>query len=267
MATSAPQALIDAAEGYENLLVPALFKPWPSILLNAADVSAGDAVLDVACGTGILAREAMELVGATGSVAGVDPNLGMLTVAEGLKPAVDWREGVAESLPFGDNAVDVVLSQFGFMFFTDKPAAAREMVRVTKPAGRVVVAVWDALEKNPAYAAEVELLERLAGSAAADCVLAPFALGDAQRFAAPFQEVATEVHVTTCSSRGRFPTLTAMLEADLRGWLPILGVELEEPLIERILTEAKVALGDYVQADGSVEFETSAHILRAVCPD
>jgi SAM-dependent methyltransferase len=267
MTTPAPQALIDAAEGYESLLVPALFEPWPTILLSAANVSEGDSVLDVACGTGVLAREAITRVGITGSVAGTDPNLGMLAVAERIEPAVDWREGVAESIPFSDDAVDVVASQFGFMFFTDKLAAAREMLRVAKPAGRVVVAVWDALEKNPAYAAEVELLERLAGSEAADCVRAPFALGDAQRFAEPFQDIATEVSITTHSSRGRFPTLEAMLEADLRGWLPILGVELEEPLIERILTEAKVALGDYVQADGSVEFETSAHILGAICPD
>jgi len=260
------QALIDAAEGYEQLLVPALFARWPAIVLDAADVAAGEAVLDVACGTGVLARAAVGRVGETGSVSGVDPGAGMLTVAEQLEPSVDWHLGVAESLPFDDHTFDVVASQFGFMFFADKPTAAREMMRVTKPGGRIAVAVWDGLEQNPAYAAEVALLERLAGPAAADCVRAPFALGDAHRFANAFAAPAVDVGVTTHRAVGRFPSVTAMLEADLRGWLPILGIDLDEPLIERILVEADAALADYVQPDGSVAFDTSAHVLRAVRP-
>jgi len=259
-------ALIDAAEGYERLLVPALFACWPGIVLDAANVTAGEAVLDVACGTGVLARAAVARVGETGSVSGVDPGAGMLTVAEQLQPSVDWHLGVAESLPFDDDTFDVVASQFGFMFFADKPTAAREMLRVTKPGGRIAVAVWDGLEQNPAYAAEVALLERLAGPAAADCVRAPFALGDPDRLAAPFAECADDVTVTTHSGPGHFPNLTAMLEADVRGWLPILGIDLDESLIERILVEADAALADYVQPDGSVAFHTSAHVLRAVRP-
>jgi len=259
-----PQALIDAAEGYEQLLVPALFAPWPAIVLDAANVSAGETVLDVACGTGILARAAVGRVGETGSVSGVDPGAGMLAVAERLEPSVDWRPGVAESLPFDDDTFDVVASQFGFMFFPDKAAAAAEMLRVTRPGGRIAVAVWDGLEQNPAYAAEVELLERLAGRAAADCVRAPFALGDAQRFADAFAAAAADVSVATHTAPGRFTSVTAMLEADLRGWLPILGIELDEPLIERILVAADAALADYVRPDGSVAFDTSAHVLCAV---
>jgi len=261
------QALIDAAEGYEQLLVPALFAQWPAIVLDVANVAAGEAVLDVACGTGVLARAAVERVGATGSVSGVDPGAGMLAVAERLAPSVDWRLGVAESLPFDDDTFDVVASQFGFMFFPDKPAAAREMLRVTKPGGRVAVAVWDQLERNPAYATEVELLERLAGQAAADCVRAPFALGDTERFADMFAAAGANVSVTTHTAAGRFPSVTAMLEADLRGWLPILGIELDEPLIEQILGAADAALADFVQPDGSVAFSTSAHVLHAERPN
>lgn len=72
----------------------------------------------------------------------------MLAVARQLEPAVDWREGFAESLPFPDESFDAVVSQFGLMFFTDRRQALREMLRVLVPGGRLAVAVWDSLE-NP----------------------------------------------------------------------------------------------------------------------
>src|SRR5262245_53585666 len=112
-----PQHLVDAADAYERLFVPALFREWAPRTLAASRARPGDDVLDVACGTGIVAREALAIVGENGSVAGLDPNAGMLAVAARLAPRVDWREGVAESLPFPNGAFDAVVTQFGFMFF------------------------------------------------------------------------------------------------------------------------------------------------------
>ncbi|MEM7585581.1 MAG: methyltransferase domain-containing protein, partial [Acidobacteriota bacterium] len=98
----APNAAVDAARAYESLFVPALFAQWTEPTASAAQLQHGQAVLDVACGTGVLTAEAAERVGASGSVAGVDPNPGMLTVAGERLPAVDWRQGTAEDLPFPD---------------------------------------------------------------------------------------------------------------------------------------------------------------------
>ena len=162
------QAQIAAANAYETLFVPSLFRPWAAKVVDAAQIQAGHRVLDVACGTGILAREVSLRTGATGTVTGLDPNPGMLAVAERLAPTIEWRQGVAESLPFPDQSFDVVVSQFGLMFFTDRRQAIREMLRVLAPGGRLVIAVWDSLDNIPAYASEVELLDRVAGRQAAD---------------------------------------------------------------------------------------------------
>jgi 2-polyprenyl-3-methyl-5-hydroxy-6-metoxy-1,4-benzoquinol methylase len=81
---------IAAAAAYEDLFVPALFQEWAPRLLDAATVQPGHRVLDVACGTGILAREAAARVGSTGFVAGLDLSPGMLAVAEQLAPAPTW---------------------------------------------------------------------------------------------------------------------------------------------------------------------------------
>src|SRR5919108_885014 len=110
------QSQIEAATAYEEFFLPALFSQWPPLLLNAAQVRTGQKVLDVACGTGILARAALAQVSPGGSVAGLDLNPGMLAVATKLEPQIAWRQGMAESLPYPDESFDVVISQFGLMF-------------------------------------------------------------------------------------------------------------------------------------------------------
>src|SRR5262245_37506230 len=93
------------AEMYERLLVPALFRPFAEVLIDRAEVADGDHVLDVACGTGIVARLARERVGDSGRVVGVDLSPPMLAVARGVEPEVDWREGNATALPLGPGEV------------------------------------------------------------------------------------------------------------------------------------------------------------------
>lgn len=256
------QQQIDAARAYETLMVPALFGPWSPKVADAAQLTPGQRVLDLACGTGILAREAATRTGPDGSVTGLDPAPGMLAVARQLAPGLTWEQGVAEALPFTDRTFDAVVSQFGLMFFSDRREALGEALRVLAPRGRLTVAVWDALDHNPAYALEVALLERIAGEDAAAALRAPFVLGDRDALAALFAEAgAADVAVATRQDRARFPSIRAMVEADLRGWLPLMGVVLEEALIGAILAEAERALAAYVTADGTVAFATSAHIV------
>lgn len=261
------QAQIDAAQAYEALMVPALFGKWAPYVADAVALHPGSRVLDVACGTGILAREIASRTSSTGAVTGLDPGAGMLAVAEQLAPGVEWRQGVAESLPFEDDSFDAVVSQFGLMFFDDRRAALREAVRVLAPEGHLAMAVWDSLDHIPAYADEVALLERLAGTTAADAVRAPFVLGDRRDLTALFADAGVDtVAVTTHKGKARFPSIRVMVEADLRGWLPVMGVVLAEDEIAAILAEAEHVLRPYMAADGSAAFETSAHLITGTKP-
>jgi SAM-dependent methyltransferase len=261
------QAKIEAATAYETLHVPALFEQWASRILDAVSVEVGNRVLDVACGTGVVAREALARVGPEGAVAGVDPDAGMLAVAERLAPHVEWCEGVAASLPHASESFDVVVCQFGMMFFPDRLAALREFGRVLVPRGRVGVAVWDSLERSPAYPIEVALIEEIAGRSAADALRAPFVLGDLAALSSLVESAGLkDVTAATEIGRARFPSLRSMVEADLRGWLPVMGVVLDEVVIQRILGEAESALASYVTADGRAEFDLPAHIVTGTKP-
>ena len=262
MSANASAEDVAGARAYEALHVPALFRQWAAPVLDAAAVGSGQQLLDVACGTGVVAREALRRVGDNGRVAGVDANAGMLAVAAELAPGVDFRHGVADALPFHDDTFDAVVCQFGLMFFPDRAAAIREMLRVLKPDGRFAVAVWESLDRSEAYPEEVALLERLAGTAAADALRAPFVLGDVPDLESLFAAAgATSSEVRTLDGTARFPSVRSMVEADLRGWLPVMGVQLEEELIGRILSEAESALGAYVTDDGEAVFRAPAHIV------
>ncbi len=259
------RAAIEAGKAYESLMVPALFGEWAPRVADAARIRPGQRVLDVACGTGVLAREALSITGPTGRVAGVDPSPGMLGVARQLSPTVDWRQGVAEALPFADESFDVVVSQFGLMFFEDRSESLRQALRVLRPKGRLAYAVWDSLGNMPAYAAEVALLERLAGGPAADAVRAPFLLGDRHELASLFARAgAISVDVTTRQGTARFPSVRVMVEADIRGWLPVMGVALAEDQVSAILEAAEHALERYVTRSGAVVFDSSAHLVTGM---
>jgi ubiquinone/menaquinone biosynthesis C-methylase UbiE len=135
---------------YESALVGPLFQPWVEPLLEDVALQPGDRVLDVACGTGIVARMAKDRLGSAGTVVGVDVNAGMLAVARRVAPSVDWREGDAGALPLREGeAFDVVLCQQGFQFFPDRAAAARQVHRALAKGGRLGASTWRPDEEFP----------------------------------------------------------------------------------------------------------------------
>ncbi len=134
----------NAAENYERFFVPAIGARFARDLVDRAAPRPGEGVLDVACGTGIVARLAAAEVGPTGSVAGLDVNPGMLGVAASVVPeglGITWHEASAEAMPVPDDTFDVVLCQMGLQFVDDQPAALREMRRVLAPGGRLLLNV------------------------------------------------------------------------------------------------------------------------------
>src|SRR5262249_45719532 len=140
------------AEIYDEMFVPALFGQWGPVIADLAAIKSGDKVLDVACGTGVLACAAADRVGPAGKVTGLDANPDMLGGARRKRGIIDWQDGRAEALPFADATFDAVASQFGIMFFNDRPGALREMMRVLRPGGRLAVAACGAVDDAPGYA-------------------------------------------------------------------------------------------------------------------
>jgi len=132
-----------AAENYERYFVPAIATPVSGELLGTADLRAGERVLDVACGTGLIARLAAEQVGPSGSVTGLDLAAEMIDVARTITAPtarpIEWHVGDATALLLPDNSYDVVLCQMGLMFIEVRELALAEMRRVLAPGGRLVV--------------------------------------------------------------------------------------------------------------------------------
>src|SRR5215510_7095456 len=141
MAQETFQLSAEVAEVYEAAFVPAFFAQWAPRLLDAAGVDHGQRVLDVACGTGIVARQASSRVGPSGSVVGLDLSEAMLTVAGRVAPDLDWVQGSADAMPLPSGSFDTVVSQMALMFFPDPAAALREMGRVVSPQGTIGVLI------------------------------------------------------------------------------------------------------------------------------
>lgn len=248
-----------AAEVYQEIFVPALFGEWAPRLCDALSVGADRRVLDVACGTGCLAREAARR-GA--SVTGLDCNAGMLAVARQLDDAVDWREGTAEALPFEDTSFDAAACQFGLMFFDDRVKALRQMWRVTKPGGRMAVAVWDSLDRTPGYAAMVGLLQRLFGEKIAAGLRAPFVLGEPADLRDLFETAGIPApRIETIVGSARFPSIEDWVCTDVKGWT--LADAIDEAQYAELQAAAQEDLQRFRQPDGTVAFDSPAHFAIA----
>jgi ubiquinone/menaquinone biosynthesis C-methylase UbiE len=260
--TETGQVNKSAAEVYEEYFIPALFQEWAGKVANEAEIQQGQKVLDVACGTGVLAREVLKRVGSEGSVFGLDINEGMLAVAREKNPSIEWRKGAAESIPFEDESFDTVISQFGLMFFVDKTSAIKEMFRVLKSGGRIAIAVWGSLENAVGYKKVVEILQRLFGDEAADSLRSPYSLGDVQVLKSLFEDAGIEnAEIKTLEGKARFPSIESWMFTDVKGWT--LADILDDSQYQLLLNEAEKELRPFLTDEGTVSFDHPAHIIVA----
>jgi SAM-dependent methyltransferase len=256
------------AEIYECSLVPAVFAPWAALLIEQAKLQPGERVLDVACGTGVVARRAAQHIGPTGKVIGLELHADMLAVARSLPElpgaSIGWQEGNALALPFSDETFDVVLCQQGLQFFSDRPAALREMHRVLVPGGRVVLSIWGPLERNPGHAALVRALERHLDTAAASAMRSCFALGEVREVRSLLAGgLFRQVHLHTAVLTVRFASPEQFV------WLEMIPSHLENPVAKMdvhalsvLVSEVNAALQPYVTSD-ALAFPMQAHLVIA----
>ena len=258
----------DSAEFYERY-VRLIMEPWVRGLIEVAVLRPAEHVLDVACGTGFVARLAADCVGADGRVVGVDLNPSMIEAAWKASAArtgntVEWRTGDATALSFENAAFDVVVCQQGVQFFPDRARGLREMRRVLRPGGRLALTVWTAITDNPYSAALADALERHVSASAGSRARAPFALPDAGELhglvaSAGFRNV----RVRPTIEMTRLPLPAEFVPGHLAA-LPIaheiarLAVHRRSALIEDIAE----ALRAYVNHDG-LTVPAAAHVVTA----
>jgi ubiquinone/menaquinone biosynthesis C-methylase UbiE len=251
-----------APEMYQRYLVPAMTALWAIDLVDQAAPRPGERVLDVACGTGVVARVAAERVGSTGRVAALDINPGMLAVARSLPVApgagIEWHEGSVLALPFPDAAFDAVLCQLGLQFFPDRTAALREMRRVLAPEGRLAVSVFGPIEHTPATHALSNALDRHVGPGASVAKRTEHELADTEALrtlvtSAGFRGVA----IHTASKLARFPSPTDYVRIQLAA-TPLASLVAQqdasrrEGLVGALIEDVSAALAPYVGSDGLI---------------
>jgi SAM-dependent methyltransferase len=250
------------AETYEATFVPAIFAEWASETLDAAAVGPGTQLLDVGCGTGIVARTAADVVGPSGTVTGVDLNEAMLTVAARIRPAIDWRQGDAAALPFDAEVFDAVTCQMAMMFFPDRRRALAEMGRVVRRHGTVAVVVPAMLDDQPAYRTFVDVAARRAGAEARSLLGTYWSCGDldvlrADVTAAGLEIVSSRTHTGTA----RFASADAFVATEVEG-SPLVE-RLDETTYAAIRAEVRTTMDHYRTADGRFEVPLVGHVVAA----
>lgn len=228
---------------------------WAPGLVALAALQRGERVLDVACGTGLVARLAAPEVGSTGQVTGLDNKAGMLAVARSSPPpsgaSITWVQGNAGAMDFPDASFEVILCQQGLQFFPDKPTALREMHRVLVPGGRVLLSVWKST--GPPYNLAVgEALERHVGLETATKFRASRVVPDAEALYRLLVEAGFRaVEIRPSAMTIRLPTL----ETFVPGYLsanPVAGAvaALSDEQRAALTRQVKTALQPYADGDG-----------------
>ncbi|MGQ0774045.1 MAG: methyltransferase domain-containing protein [Pseudonocardiales bacterium] len=256
------QIPIEAAEFYESAFVPAFFAQWAPLLCAAAGVGPGQRLLDVACGTGIVARTAASLVEPEGKIVGCDLNEAMLTVARRVGPDIEFQHGDAAALPFPDGSFDIALCQLALMFFPDRHAALTEMGRVVRPGGTVAVAVPSRLDAQVAFAPFVDMAARHAGPAATSLLSTYFVCGDLDELiglveSAGLRVTSARTHVGVY----RAPSVDAFVTTEVES-TPLIE-RLSDEVYQRIRTDARAVLAPFTTVNGSVEAPFECHVLTA----
>lgn len=252
-------------ELYDRHLGPVLFEPYAIEL--AGRVPRGVArILEVAAGTGRVSRHLAEALPPDGTLLATDLNDAMLAQAARVlaDPRVTWRAADAQALPVDDGQFDAVVCQFGLMFVPDKALALREMRRALRPGGRLVLATWDRLERNPGTA---QLHARVLATFPEDpplFMLIPFSMGDADELRGLVAEAGfSDAAVETLERTGEAESAAHLATGFVRGnplWNQLVERGVDATAFERAVTaELAAQFGDR-----PCRMPLSAHVVTAV---
>ncbi len=259
-------------QAYEQYMVPGIMIPGVDLMLQVAQPQFGERALDLACGTGIVARTIAPLLGHQGAVTAVDINPAMLAVARSLPPpqgaSVDWREGSALALPLPDAAYDLTLCHQALQFFPDKVAALRETRRILVSGGRLVLNVQQSLQHNPVYRIFNEVL---IGIMKLPALAAPFSFGEVEPLRTALIEAGfSNVEVIPVTHSISFPSMSIFIQASIIGSSAViqelahLDVDAKTRLADQITHDMQDTLAPYIQPDGTLVMPLNANIGKGI---
>lgn len=261
-----------SAELYERHLVLVVTQQWAVDLVSRARLRHGERVLDVACGTGIVARVAAGHVGSAGRVVGLDLNPTMLAVARTFAEVdgvpIEWCEGSATALPFDDTAFDVVLCQFGLQFFPDRLAALQEMRRMLASGGRLGASVFAEIAQNPAASALSDSLDRHLGAGSSSAKRNEHALADLDGLRSLFDAAGfTDIRTETIAKTSRYTSVDDFVRfqfaaTPLASVLAPLGASERDSLVTCVIKDLRAKLAAFL-GEREFAFPQVAHVALA----
>ncbi|HEX6759755.1 MAG TPA: methyltransferase domain-containing protein [Propionibacteriaceae bacterium] len=250
----------EQAEAYEELFVPALFAQWAPLMIDIAHIEDGQRVLDVACGTGVVARAAADRVGRSGSVVGLDLNPAMLEVAAGTRRDIEWRQGDAANLPFEDSEFDAVLCQSALFFFPDVDAAVAEMARVVRPGGGVAVQTYASLDDQPGFLELDAVVRRIAAADALQLLDIYWSQGDLSNLCKTLSRAGLDiVESRTTLGTAMYGSVENLIETEVKG--TPLADRLSDDQISQILAESGNSFAKFLTPTGELRMPIRAHLV------
>ncbi|MCI0591581.1 MAG: methyltransferase domain-containing protein [Gammaproteobacteria bacterium] len=239
------------------------FVPVIEQVIASAGLKPGERALDLGAGTGSVALRAATLVAPGGHVTGLDISSEMLALARRRAVELDldnisFREGRAEAIPAEDAAFDVVLASLSLMYVIDRAAAPREIARVIKPGGRMVVAVWAGAEK-----CDIVRFQQIASSFAPTPPVpnvSPWALADPAPFLVQLAEAGIDARVET-------ETLGFSFDDFALAWKTLAGVTVGQLPPERQQEAGAAVMAEmWPNGDGPRYFRNEAHFITGQRP-
>lgn len=264
---------MNPADVYETYYVPGMFRPLSRALLALAAAKSGERVLDLACGTGIIARQLAPVVGAEGRVVALDLRQGMIDAASKLTvpygAPIEWVQGDATKLDFAKGSFDIVVCQQGLQFFPDRPTALAEMKRVLRPGGRVVIAVWEALEKQSMWNDMIAIEQKHVGALGVPTsdMVVPFSLSDASELRRLLEGAGLhDIEITSKSIDADFPA-DGIVEYSLQAYTALLPHLASDPaafraFVDAVARDSEDARRPYTK-DGRLRFPMHTHVAFA----
>lgn len=275
------------AEIYEQRLVPTMFEPFAKDLIQLCNIQPSDRILDVACGTGIVSRLAIEYVDSSmGKVVGVDINPIMLNMARRCAAGknIEWKEGSAISLPFPNESFDLVICQQGLQFFPNRIKALREMNRVLvrgsnrgyykggdkgSSYGRLVLSAWTSIKDSPGFHILEQILQETISHESATILQLPHSLSDSSTLvslvrAARFNKILSKEITKTIS----FPSIEEFVVGYTNGSM-LASYFSDNKRVDtisknKLLNRATSKLSPFVdEYTGKLSFPLSTHLIFA----